>query len=337
MVSQEHSFHQNFEEIAANIETAHCIGIISHRSPDGDTIGCNLALRYALQSRGKKILSFCIDPVPEKFTFLKDAAYFQSVLTLQSVDMLISVDVAAKKMLGFEEQQPELLAFKPFINIDHHPDNDRFGTLPVVDGSAAAAALMVFDLIRFLNIPLTRDIATALMVGLSYDTGSFMHSNTSSRAYHVAGQLLLAGADMRSIVQNLFQHFPINRLRLWGEVLKRAKMNQQKVVSSVVTKHDFDTTATSSEDLNGVVEYLNMVPGSEFALLLTEDEEERYVKGSLRTLQDDVDVSQIAHKYGGGGHKKASGFRVPGRIEEEVIWKVVNDKNDEVIHNIGEL
>lgn len=328
---------QSFQKLQIFLRKSKKIGIISHCGPDGDTVGCNLALRHALESMGKEVTSICCDDIPEKYQFLDAANTFQKELNVSRFDLIITVDIAAKQLIGFEPEQAELFKFFPLINIDHHPDNQLFGNLNIVDETSASATMILFRLFRFLHVPITRDMATALMLGMYYDTGSFMHSNTSPAAYDMAGELLRAGADMRLIVQNLFRYFPANRLKLWGEVFKRTKMNPHQVVSSVITKHDFQVTQTCSEDLTGVVEYLNMVPESQFALLLTEDENQPQVKGSLRTLKDDVDVSAIAHKYGGGGHKKASGFRIQGKLEEEVTWKIVNGDNEDVIKNVNEM
>ncbi len=327
----------DFKKLAIFLKHASHVGILSHRSPDGDTIGGNLALRYALEGMGKQVTSVCVDEVPEKYCFLPESDQIIHTLPLHEFDLIISTDIAAKQLIGFEPQHPELFSFFPFVNIDHHPDNQLFGNLNIIDDTAASATMILYRLFLELQIPVTRNIATALMLGLYSDTGGMMHANTSREAYKVAGQLLSAGADVRLIVQNLFRYFPVNRLRLWGEVFKRIQVNPHRVVSSVVTKQDFKSTQTSSEDLSGVVEYLNMIPESQFAMLLTEDEKSSLVKGSLRTLNDDVDVSAIAHKYGGGGHKKASGFRIAGKIEEEVTWKIVNGDNEAVIQNVSDM
>ncbi len=318
-------------DIATKIQTAKRIAILSHRNPDGDTIGSNVGLRLGLESIGKEVISVCHDTISEKFSLLPSVRLFRRNLASHDIDLVITVDIAAKSLIGSNEEQQQILDFPHIINIDHHPDNEQFGHLNLVDPHAAAAAILIYLLLDFMKIPIRRDIATALLVGLYWDTGSFMHGNTSQEAYAVAAKLVSCGGNINLISQYLFRNFPVNKLKLWGEVLNRVKVNEQQVVSSVVTSEDFDKTGTSSEDLNGLVEYLNMIPNSRYAMLLTEDEQGHQVKGSLRTLNDNVDVSSIAHQFGGGGHSKASGFRISGKLEEEVTWKVVGESNKDII------
>jgi len=328
---------REFKKMKLLLKNAPRVGIISHKSPDGDTVGSNIALRLALEQQGKHVISICADDIPEKYFFLPKVALFQKTLDCSLVDMIIFVDIAAKHLIGFDAQQESLFSLFPLVNIDHHPDNPLFAHLNLVDAQQSSTTMILYYLFTFLDIPITKDIATALLLGIYNDTGSFMHANTTRESYAVASELLLKGANMQFIIQRLYKNFPVNRLRLWGEVFNRVRVNRHHVVSSVITKDDFQKTNTSAEDLSGVVEYLNMIPDGKYAMLLTEDERQPQVKASLRTLHDDVDVSSIAHKFGGGGHKKASGFRIPGKIEEEITWKIVNDRNEEVIKNIADI
>lgn len=313
------------------LKKAQKIAIISHKNPDGDTVGANMGLRYALESMDKEVTSICQDDIPDKFYFLPNVLSYIKTLEPEQYDLIFTVDVAAKQLIGFDDKHRELFSFFPLINIDHHPDNQLFANVNVVEPAASSATMVIFKLLQFLQLEINRNTATALLLGLYTDTGSFMHGNTSKEAYQIAGRLLSYGANSQVISQRIFKNFPVNRLRLWGEVFNRIKVNEQNVVSSVVTKDDFRHTSSTAEDLNGVVEYLNMVPDIKYAMLLTEDEKQHQVKASLRTLNDNVDVSSIAHQFGGGGHKKASAFRISGKLEEEVTWKVVNGEDKDVM------
>jgi phosphoesterase RecJ-like protein len=326
-----------FKKMQVFVRNATRICILSHKNPDGDTLGSNIALRFALEQQGKQVVSVCADEIPEKYFFLSGVDQFQRSVDLSSFDLIIMVDIAAKHLVGFDQQQQAIFSFFPLVNIDHHPDNPLFANLNLVDAQQSSTTMILYHLFTFLNIPITKDMATALLLGIYNDTGSFMHANTTLESYKIASSLLSLGANAKFIVQRLYKTFPINRLQLWGKVFNRIHINPQHVVSSVITKEDFQETNTSAEDLSGVVEYLNMVPDGQYAMLLTDDASHTQVKASLRTLNDDVDVSSIAHKFGGGGHKKASGFRIPGKIEEEITWKIVNDQNEDVIKNISDI
>lgn len=356
-----------FAEAKRVLMNAEKICIISHRSPDGDAVGSNLALRYVLQRLGKTVVSACVDPVPENSLWLKDADKFVTDFRVENFDVIVSVDCGAKKLVAFHETKPEIFAAEsdgkalpgggsgeadgkvgaaresgeggvargegalkrlPFINFDHHESNNGYGTVNVVDPSAAATAFIIFFFLRFAGWDLGKDIATALMHGLYFDTGSFMHSNVDEYVLKVASELMAHGANIRRIAKELFHTTPVNKLRLWGRILERTYVNEDGVTVSAVGKHDYSVSGTSARDTGGVIDYLNAVPGSKYCVLLSEDEK-GIVKGSLRTQRDDVNLSDVASEFGGGGHPKASGFGVPGRLEPQISWKIVPENGSE--------
>jgi phosphoesterase RecJ-like protein len=310
------------DEVGQLLKTSERIVILSHRQPDGDTIGANLALRMALQQWKKSPISACIDPPPE-YTLLLSGVYdFVNDFDTNAVDLLIAVDCGAHYMTRFHEKKPEILSKKiPFLNIDHHPSNDHFGTHNLVHETAAAACFTVYHLLKYLNFTITREMATCLLLGLYFDTGSFMHSNTTPEVLEMAQDLMNKGADFKKIVKGMFHTNTVGQLRLWGRILTRARLNQQGAVVSAVTNQDIQECGASSEEVGGVIDFLNAVPESKFSLLLSEDGRGN-VKGSLRTQNENIDLSQLAGLFGGGGHKKASGFSIPGRLQPETTWKI---------------
>lgn len=328
-----------FAEAKRILMEANSICIISHRSPDGDAVGSNLALRYCLESHGKKVVSACVDPVPENSLWLKDADKFVTDFRVEDFDVIVSVDCGAKKLVAFHEAKPELFVGEgdglrvPFINIDHHSSNDNYGTINLVDPSAAATAFIIFFFLRTAKCEITPDIATALMHGLYFDTGSFMHSNTNEYVLKVAGELVKAGALFKRSARELFHTTPVNKLRLWGRILERAYVNDDGVTVSAVSGHDYSVCGSGSGDTGGVIDLLNAVPGSKYCVLLSEDEK-GLVKGSLRTQRDDVNLSEVAKAFGGGGHPKASGFGVPGRLQPVISWKVIPENGAEAHGNM---
>lgn len=311
------------EEVAELLKKSERIVILSHRQPDGDTVGANLALKHALQQWDKTVLSACIDPPPEYTLILPGAYDYVNDFEMEGVDLLIAVDCGAHYMTRFHEKKPEILSKKiPFINIDHHPSNDQFGTHNLVHETAAAAVFIVYHLLRYLDLRLTRDIATCLLLGLYFDTGSFMHSNTTPEVLAMAQDLLNQGADFKKIVKAMFHSNPVSQLKLWGRVLRRARLNERGAVVSAVTHQDIRECGGNLEELSGVIDFLNSVPESKFSLLLSEDGFGN-IKGSLRTQHEDVDLSRLAALFGGGGHKKASGFSMPGHLRPEITWKIL--------------
>lgn len=301
------------------------ICILSHRGPDGDAVGSNVALRMALENLGKTVVSACVDPIPADSFFLKGADKFVQDFNYHDFDLIISVDCGAKHLVKFGDTKPEIFSGeKPFINIDHHSSNEFFGTINIVDVNACAACFILYEFFKFCDWKITIDIATALLHGIYFDTGSLMHSNTTSEVLMVAGELVAKGADFKRIAKELFRTTEISKLRLWGRILERAYINEEGVVISAVGRDDYLVCGVSSKETSGVIDYLNAVPESRYCVLLSEDEK-GLVKGSLRTQRDDVNLSDVASKWGGGGHAKASGFGVPGHLKPIMTWKVVGD------------
>lgn len=299
--------------------------VVSHRNPDGDTIGCALALKIALETQWHRSIELaCADPIPDSFDYLPEIDSFVPDFNLEEYDLVIAVDVGAHYLLKFDETKPDLLKKdKPFINIDHHPSNDNFGTLNIVDADSASTSIIIFYLLEYLELQITPQIATCLLTGIYYDTGSFMHSNTTKEVYQVSSELIRRGADFRKIVKNLFHTTPVNQMHLWGKVLDRARINEESAIVSVVTEKDMKDCNATSEDLTGVIDYLNSVPETKFCMLLSEDMK-GHVKGSFRTQNDRIDLSEIAAVFGGGGHKKAAGFSMPGKLQEKTTWDIVS-------------
>ncbi|MDP4008681.1 MAG: DHH family phosphoesterase [Candidatus Peregrinibacteria bacterium] len=307
------------------IEKAERILIISHRNPDADSVGANSALRLGLESLGKTVDSACADAVPEMLKFIKYSDQFKQDLTweeISSYDLLISVDCGAHYLVKYHEKMPKILQGQPpLINIDHHATNDMFGSVNIVDREAAATSLVLYFVFRFLNIVITNEMATSLVAGLYYDTGSFKHSNTTAEVLQVMSELMLRGADYEKVVKYLFKTASVNKLRLWGRALSRARLNDKNVLVSNLMEKDLRELNLEPNDASGVIDYLNTLPESKFCILLSEDLQGN-VKGSCRTQRDDVDLSQITGVFGGGGHKKAAGFTIPGRLEEEIVRKM---------------
>ncbi len=304
------------------INSAEKILLISHKSPDGDTIGSNLALYDYLLSLGKEVTPVCTDLIPEPFYFLEHVKAYQNEFTSNDYELVIIVDCGAHYMTNFHETQPELFdKSRPVINIDHHPSNDGFGTINIIQTNACSTTRIIYEMFKILKWSINRNIATALLTGIFTDTGSFMHSNTKSSTLRTAGDLLSKGADLRSIRKYLFKTTPLSTLQLWGRVLKNIHINENGVTMTVLNQNDFEETKADYSELTGVIDYVNSVPNSDFSVMLTE--RDGTVKGSLRTLKNDIDVAEIANEFGGGGHKKAAGFTVPGRLEKEIRWRVV--------------
>ncbi len=314
---------QNFQAAQRLFLAAQRIVVISHRNPDADAIGANLALREALENIGKTTLSACVDPIPEDSAFLAQATQFQTTLQPAAYDLFVSVDCGSHEQLGFHLEHPVLLnrAQTQLINIDHHASNDFFGNVNVVLPETPSTCFILYHMFNSYGWSITPSMATALLHGLYYDTGCFMHPNTNAATLRVAARLKALGANQEQIVKEQFHTSSISKLRLWGRALSRADLNKKSAVISAITEKDYQEERGSLDDLSGVINYLNQVPEAKFCVLLAEDQKGN-IKGSLRTQRDDVNLSAVAGLFGGGGHTKAAGFTLPGRLREKHSWEV---------------
>ncbi len=304
---------QTLASLKNALHQAQHILLIDPAGIDGDSIGSHIAWKLGLRQLGKQVTHFCLSSLPPKYHFLRTSKEMVNVLPdFTSVDAVILCD-QGDGMHGLKERFDVLKENCTVINIDHHHSNHGIGHINIVVPEATSSTQVTFYLLKELGILITADIATCLLNGLYTDTGSFQHSNTSKEALNLASTLLKRGANFHAIVRHNFHSMPINKLRMWGRVLERVHVSEEQVSVSGVTLEDFSETNTGPDALEGVVDFMTGIPESKFSLLLSE--RKNVVKGSLRTLRDDIDLSALAQLFNGGGHKKASGFALPGSLK----------------------
>jgi phosphoesterase RecJ-like protein len=300
---------------------------VCHRNPDGDAIGSLLGMGMLLEKEfpEKLITMHCVDPVPSTFHFLPGVFRVQRAPAqpvFSDSPLCIFLDCAEPKLTEMHETHHELFdGTIRSIVVDHHYKNPNFGTANFVVPDAASTCEIVVDMAEQWGWSLTSDIATALLTGVYTDTGGLLHSNTSPNVYRTVAKLLRSGARRQEIVSAVFRSAKLSTLRLWGRVLEKISLTEEGGAISAVTEGDFRATGADYSELTGAIDYVNAIPGMRFSLILSERGGK--VKGSLRTLRDDVDVSEMASKFSGGGHKKAAGFALPGKLQPEIRWKVV--------------
>ncbi len=315
-------------ELASKAQTllssAKAIRCMCHRNPDGDAIGSLLGMGLLLEQAfpGKTVTLHCKDPVPEMFLFLPAAVRVQGAPVLEPGDAAVILDCGEAKLTEFHVTHPQLFdGSMPVLMLDHHPGNPLFGTVNILEPQAASTCEIVVMLADALHWAISSDAATCLLTGVYTDTGGLLHSNTTSEVYRTTARLLRAGARHQLLVTAIFRTAKLSTLKLWGRVLEKITVSEEGGAISAVTEGDFRATGADGSELTGAIDYVNAVPGMRFSLVLSERDGK--VKGSLRTLRDDVDVAAMASKYQGGGHKKAAGFAVAGKLQPEVRWKVV--------------
>ena len=299
------------KEVIAALRAARRIALVSHRDPDPDTIGSALALGLGLASMGKRVSWHCADPVPEQQRFLHGSEGFTQDPPPADVDLVVTVDFGSVDRAKFAlPRGPKL------VNIDHHASNDNFGTANLVDVTAAASAELVSRVIDALGVTWTPDMATAALVGIMTDTGSFQFPSTDARALDRAARLREAGADLQAITYNVFRNKRFEALKLWGFAFSRLVRDEDgQLVWTELRAGDIERASARDEDVSGLVEQIARSSGMRVALLF--NEQEGVVKVSCRTSQwePSVDATALMAKFGGGGHVRAAGAVVPGDLE----------------------
>jgi bifunctional oligoribonuclease and PAP phosphatase NrnA len=295
------------------LKRADRIAIVSHRDPDPDTIGSAIALGLALEAMGKQVSLHSADGVPEAQRFLAGSDRIRTDPPPADVDLIVTVDFGSVARAKFAlPQGPHLL------NIDHHASNDNFGTTNFVDTSAAACAEIVARLIDGLGVAWTPDMATAALVGIMTDTGSFQFPSTDARALDRAARLRAAGADLQAITYNIFRNKRFEALRLWGHAFARMRREQDgRLVWTEIGPADFADAGALDEDISGLVEQVARSHGMRVALLFNA-QTDGMVKVSCRTSawEPSVDAAALMARYGGGGHVRAAGALIKGELAE---------------------
>jgi bifunctional oligoribonuclease and PAP phosphatase NrnA len=305
------------EEIAALLAPGRRVALTTHVNADGDGIGSEVALWHLLTARGLRAGIANPTPIPERFHFLLPQGADRSdraAREIESADVVVVLDISELSRLG--DLARSITRSQAVACIDHHVSQ---GSLPagprLVAPEAAATAELVFDLASAVGWPLPPAAARALYVGILTDTGGFRFANTTPRALRVAGALLERGVDPESIYESVYASAPEGRIRLLVEVLDTLVVEREHGLAWVTVPPDaLQRHRATADDLDGIVEYPRSIAGVRLALLFRQLANGR-VKVSFRSLGD-VDVAELAHRFGGGGHRKAAGASIDGSLAD---------------------
>lgn len=305
--------------------------------PDGDSIGSMLAMHHVVKQYGHEAFLYSPDPIPAMFEYLTGGHRIMAEMPdrVHDYPLVIIFDTGDMKRTPLADEliKRDSLITR-VINIDHHPTvTEHRGQSAVdhsfVDVSASSNTMIMFRLLRNLGVPLTSPVATALLTGILTDTGHFAYLNTTQEAMEMAAELMRFGADHRTITSATMRNKSIGTLQLWGRALSRLNLNRATgVVSTVLTLQDFHDCGVDSRSATGISNFLNSLSDGKVAMVLKE-EAGGFIKGSLRTTSRDTNVADVAKQFGGGGHAKAAGFRIRGKITKTSGgWKVVDSTPD---------
>jgi phosphoesterase RecJ-like protein len=299
------------EQVLARLREDTRFVLASHENPDGDALGSLVAMQGALVARGKDSVMFIGRddlPLPSEYR----------TLPLEGLIHEPPADIVERTVVYLDcgnidrNSASVLREGKHLINIDHHHDNTRFGTVDYVVPEASCTAEIVWDLMGGLGVRPTATLAEALYIGLITDTGRFMYENTTPRAHLMAADLIEAGVDVAEVYSRLYEDVPLAKLTLLGIALSHVeRWDDGALTLATLSAADFARAGAEENFSEGIIDQLRTVRGTRVAVLvreLTSGERKGQHKVSLRATGDDVDVSVIARAQGGGGHRRAAGF-----------------------------
>ena len=309
------------DQALEELRTANRLILVTHENPDGDALGSLVAMRDILTALGKDSPAFIDErefPLPHEYRFLP----LDDVLRTPPEDL--EERTAVFLDCGSLERNPAEAFRRPgmqILNIDHHHDNTRFGTVNLVDPDASCTAEIVWDLMHGLGVQPTQRIAEALYVGLITDTGRFMYENTGPRAHLMAAELIEAGVDVPRFYRQVYEGVPYGKLALLARGLaKIRRYDNGRLTLTELDACDFAESGAEESYSEGVVDHLRAVEGTAVAALVRDriSAADGDRKVSLRASDSRVDVSRIARLQGGGGHRQAAGFTT-GMDWEELV------------------
>lgn len=310
-----HPYASQFRSLRYVIGQASRILLFAHKNPDSDTIGSVCALRFFLREIGKSSDIACFDAFPKSLHHIFQETFrHPDSIDLTAYDAIIACDSVER---GFHLIQHKLGPNQVVALLDHHPDITIKGDINIIDSTYSSTCELLYDFFRFSGADISKNVATALLLGILGDTGNFQHANTSTHVLEVGADLLKRGAPLHKIANFVFSNKKLSTLQLWGKAFNKARFNENTgMIVTVITKDDILSCDATTEDISQVANILATVPGVRFALILTQKNSET-IKASLRSEESgDTDVSLIAALFGGGGHKLASGFEVRGQLAE---------------------
>jgi bifunctional oligoribonuclease and PAP phosphatase NrnA len=295
--------------------------VTTHENPDGDALGSILAMKLALEQLGKDGFLYLsgLIPLPREYAFMSLDGVSRTAPEDAAERVVLALDCAKERRIG---PDPALLEAAPLvIDVDHHHDNSRFGDVNLVVADASSTGEILYDLFRELGIEVTPEIAEALYIAVVTDTGRFQYTNTTPKALRMAAELVEAGANVHQVFQDVYENVAFAKIKLLARALERARVYEGgRLIVADLARNDFAAAGAEEPFAEGIIDYLRAVEGAEIVALIREPPTQNGPtrRVSLRTRAEGIDVSAIARKSGGGGHRQAAGFSSEASTDEIV-------------------
>ncbi len=305
-----------FQAIGRWLEEYESFVLLSHVRPDGDAIGSQIALGFALQAAGKKVRLINEDGLPDNLAFMAGSDRIETPPDEPlEVDVVIALDTAAKPRLG-ARALAAVGHCERWINIDHHKSNPGYGDLNHIDSSSPATGQILYQLITALGLPMPDETRDAIYVAVSTDTGSFQYAGTTAETYEMAADLTRRGLEVGRINALTYDNHPMRRVELMRALLNTLEVEEGgQVAHWELTQDTVRALDLKPEDSEGLIDIIRAIQGVLVALFFEELSDGK-IRVSMRSKDRRIDASQVCSQFGGGGHALAAGIRMDGPLAE---------------------
>lgn len=310
------NYNEELREIGAKLREAKSVLLFPHIQMDGDALGSAAALCRGLRNAGKDAWILTEDEIPKYIHFLDEGYCTADQKKIAEPDVCMCIDCG--EVSRFPKREKAFFRGKTTICLDHHATSEPFADFNCIDGKSAAAAELVYRLLKQMDLAPDREMAEALYTAISSDTGHFRYSNTTADTLRIAADLCDAGIDAAGIAVKLYQNVPLSKLKITNRILDTMEIFAEgKAAMAFVNAEMLEENGARLEDAEGVVDTLRDIQGVEIAAFVKEKEPNK-VKVSMRA-KTGADVAQIACRFKGGGHVKAAGCTIEASLSEALV------------------
>lgn len=300
-----------FEQAFYKIQKARNILLITHQRPDGDGISSLCLIMELAKYFKKQYTAFCSDAFnSDAFSFLSNVENITQTITsseIKNFDLIITLDCGSLQRTGLAEELKNKKSNQFIIEFDHHPKVDDYCDLEIRMPEMSSTTEILYNFLKINKIKITKNIANCILTGILTDTSNFLHPNTSKQAISIASEMLMHGAYLSKIIKNTWRNKSLSDMKLWSQALNNLEINKKyNFAFSVLTLKDIQNANVNDDIYNAITGFLSNLHGVNAILFLREEKDK--IKGSLRSVHPDINVSKLASFLGGGGHAKASGF-----------------------------
>ncbi|HBA36816.1 TPA: hypothetical protein DCZ15_02975 [Candidatus Falkowbacteria bacterium] len=336
------NFTEKLQTAYTRIKLAKRVLLVGHVSPDADALASISAMAEIADGFGAEVSAYAGQKPDNYYDFIprNNLVSTAEPVDLKVFDLILILDCGSIARTGLEKrlralikaEQDGHIARRPYLmEFDHHEPSETYADLEIRLSNKASTTEIIYNFLKVNGLEISKTLAHCILIGLMTDTGHFLHANASREAMAIASEMLLRGASLPKIVNNTVHNKSFSSLKIWGRALENLCLNEDTGLAvSALTSAEIKTllspgNAELDADLFGdIVSFLSSLSGVRVALFLREENDR--VKGSLRTNDEKIDVAKIAQKWGGGGHKKAAGFSLAGRLQKtDTGWKVINN------------